>query len=81
MKLFSLRRSGMWRKPVRRTLIPLHGWLVVASFGVFHGIKTGVDQASLEPWDGHVGHTPTPSCFERRIEELPHVKEDVPMLC
>lgn len=45
MKYLPLIWSGIWRKPVRSTLILLQVAVAFGLFGVLQGMKTGVDQA------------------------------------
>lgn len=81
MKYVPLIWSGIWRKPVRTTLILLQIVVAFALFGVLQGMKTGMGHvfASLRPDLLEVSSSldnapPLPVAYANRIRSIPGVK-------
>ncbi len=81
MKYFPLIWFGIWRKPVRTTLILLQVALAFALFGVLQGMKLGVDQvvASLPANLLFIipsldSASPLPVAYTDRLRSIPGVK-------
>ncbi len=81
MKYVPLIWLGIWRKPVRTTLILLQVAVAFALFGVLQGMKTGVDQvvADIRPDLLFVrvsldSASPLPVAYADRIRSIPGVK-------
>lgn len=81
MKFIPLIWAGIWRKPMRTTLILLQVCVALALFGVLQGVKTGMDRAvEKAPADvlyvgpAVYGEPPLPIADLSRLRSIPGVK-------
>ena len=81
MKFLPLLWYGIWRKPMRTTLIFLQVCVAFALFGVLQGMKTGMDRAIANtPADvlyvgpAVYGEPPLPMADVSRLQSVPGVK-------
>jgi ABC-type lipoprotein release transport system permease subunit len=81
MKFLALVWYGIWRRPVRTTLIFLQVCVALALFGVLQGIKTGMDRAVANTPAGVLyvgpavyGEPPLPIADFSRLQSIPGVK-------
>lgn len=81
MRFLPLIWAGIWRKPVRTTLIILQVCVALGLFGVLQGIKTGMDRAVAKtPADvlyvgpAVYGEPPLPIADASRLRSIPGVK-------
>ncbi len=81
MKFLPLVWAGLWRKPVRTTLIFLQVGIAFALFGVLQGMKTGVQRAIanvradvLFVAPAVAGGARLPIAYRQRLESIPGVK-------